>query len=152
WPGLVRPEELDKLVAEGNYELNRGLVGTPGVPAITYARELVKGPLYPGTLCAFGSGIHLASPSEPDGEHWPKPNVAFPRASKTACKYACGHDGKQTGVILRCVLRKDARVLQPDGIVEIRRENRNRAREAQLLDCGALTAALGFDAFMCEDL
>ncbi len=144
WPNLADPAAIEKLITEGHTELNRGLCGTPGVPAIFYARELLKGPMYPGTLAAFGSGIHLSTVSA-----WSGTVPSFPRCSETARKYS-GSDG--TGVILRCVLNRTARILNIEDLAEFRRDNRNRAREADLTDFGSLAAALGFDAFMCEKL
>jgi hypothetical protein len=145
WPGLQPPNEIERLIANGHKELNRGICGTKGVPAIFYARELLKGPMYPGTLSAFGSGIHLSTTSESPPDDAAK--SGFPRCSKTAMEYACGDD---TGVVLRCVLKPESRILETDEIRDIRRDNKNRAREAQLNDFGALVAALGFDGFLCD--
>jgi hypothetical protein len=147
WPELKTPAEVDRLIAAQHRELNRGISGTKGVPAIFYAKELLTGAMYPGTLAAFGTGIHLSTPSAFPTDLAAVPQ--FPRLSKTARKYASDDD---TGAILRCALNPNAKILANEQIREIRRDNRNRAREAGLLDFGALTAALGFDGFLCEKL
>lgn len=144
WPGLEGVDDIERLIAAGQIELNRGLCGNKGVPAIFYAKELLMGPMYPGTLAAFGSGIHLSTVSEYDA-----PVPGFPRCAKTSLKY-WGNTG--TGVIVRCVLNANAKIFTSEQLVEFRRENRNRARESQLTDLGSLTAALGYDGFICDKL
>src|SRR5947208_15139400 len=55
--------DIDKFCGEkGFVELNRGISSSNGILAGFYAKELLTGPLYPGTLTAMGNGIHLAEP------------------------------------------------------------------------------------------
>jgi len=137
---------INKMVAKGCVELNRGLSGTKGVPALLYARELIRGPMYPGTLSSLGNGIYLATTG--DYADTPINPPMFPNLSKTAVKYASNDD---SGVILRCALKESAKILDFDDVRAIARDNRNRVRDAQVTDFGALTAALGFDAFFRDD-
>ena len=62
-PEIVEVKEFDSLIQAGDQELLRGLTSTKGVPARLFARDLMVGPLYPGTLSAVGQGIHFAAPS-----------------------------------------------------------------------------------------
>lgn len=146
-PALLNIAEIDVLLPQGYIELNRGISGTKSLPARMYASELVRGPMYPGTLSAFGTGIYLSTTSDLIATDPRTP--AFPKISKTAQQYAAQDD---TGMVIRCLLKPDAKILTQDQIREIRRDNRNRARESQLTDFGALTAALGFDGFICEKI
>jgi len=147
WPGLLPVADVQKLIDAGEMELNRGICGTNGLPAFFYADQLVRGPLYPGLLTAFGHGIYLSTVSEHDPGTPPIP--AFPRVSKSAARYS---GQNETGVILRCSLKASAKILVQKDFDEFRRENRNRAREAQLTDYGSLAAALGYDAMECDKL
>jgi hypothetical protein len=147
FPEMRTPEAIDALIAAGGIELNRGLSGSNGIPAILYARELVMGRLYPGTQSAFGTGIYL---SDMGCAYAPasKP-VGFVRIARTSYDHA---RGGENGVIMRCVIKTGAKILSHDDLKEIRRENKNRFREAQLSDCGSLAAALGCDGFKCDGI
>ena len=68
-PDVVPFNDLNKMIAEGATELNRGISTSNNVPAQLYARELLLGTLYPGTLSAMGNGIHLATPSKECKRH-----------------------------------------------------------------------------------
>jgi hypothetical protein len=145
-PTISDHSTVTELVSDGGVELNRGISGTKGVPALIYAKELFSGTMYPGTLSALGNGIYMATTG---AYAEPAPILpSFPAMSKTARKYASEDD---SGIVLRAVLKKDARILDYDGLKEIARDNRNRVREAQVTDFGALAAALGFDAFKRDD-
>ncbi|MCE0483799.1 MAG: hypothetical protein LV479_06130 [Methylacidiphilales bacterium] len=145
-PELTDHGCINKMIDQKCVELQRGLSGTKGVPAMLYAKELVLGPMYPGTLSALGNGIYLAT----TGEYADTPSNSqfFPKMSRMAFKYAANDD---SGVILRCALKADAKILDFDDVRSIARDNRNRVRDAQVTDFGALTAALGFDAFVRDD-
>ena len=147
WPGLLPDIDVDNLINRGERELNRGICGTKGLSAFFYADQLIHGSMYPGVLTAFGHGIYLSTVSElpPEGNRI----AAFPRISKSAAKYG---GQNETGVILRCSLKADAKILIQNEFDEFRRQNRNRAREAQVIDYGTLAAALGYDAMECDKI
>jgi hypothetical protein len=139
--------EMVGLLAAGARELQRGLSGSNGLPALKYARELLTGLMYPGTQCAFGTGIYF---TDMGCSFSPKnPIPGFEKIAKTAYDHAGADD---SGVILRCTLRPGTKILTHDEVKDLRRENRNRFREAQLSDCGSLTAALGCDGFTCPGI
>lgn len=148
YPDIRPAAEIDRLVTEEKcIELNRGLSGTNGIPAILYARELVMGSMYPGTQSAFGTGIYLA---DLGSAFEPATKIAgFSRISKTAYDHA---GAGENGVVLRCLLKPGSRILTHDELKDLRRDNKNRYREAQLSDCGSLTAALGCDGFFCDGI
>lgn len=139
---IVECEELEKRVTDGAIELQRGIAPNRGVPAILYARELLLGPLYPGTLSALGHGIYLATTSVEFGKH-----EGFPRISRIAHEYAkkC-----HPGIIVRCALKKDAKITDAEGLKDFLRENRNRARDVGITDVGTFAAAFGFDGYFCD--
>jgi hypothetical protein len=148
WPDIKPPHEIQNLVAQGYKELNRGLSGSFGIPAKLYANELARGPLFPGTQSAFGTGIYLTDLGCPIMSNPAHP--AFPNGVATTAHEHAGTG--DNGVILRCLLKPDARLLSHDDVKAFRRENRNRFREAQLNDCGSLTAAIGYDGFQCDGI
>jgi hypothetical protein len=149
FPDLKPAEEIDRMIKDdGCVELNRGLSGSNGIPAMMYAKELVLGTLYPGTQSAFGTGIYLTDLGCP----FTLPTPAIPGFSRIA-HTAHDHAGAgENGVVLRCILKKNARILTHEEVKELRRDNKNRYREAQLSDCGSLTAALGCDGFQCDGI
>src|SRR5665213_1015848 len=57
-PEVIEYVALNEIVSKGSIELNRGISSTKGVPAQLYAKELVLGAMYPGTLSALGNGIY----------------------------------------------------------------------------------------------
>ena len=145
-PEIATVEELDKHCAEGAQsatELNRGLSASSGIPGNFYARELLLGPLYPGTQSALGNGIHLADPSEKFEQ------AGFAKISVVAREYA---QREKPGMIVRCGLKFNSNVIALDDVRQLFRENRNRARDVGLTDAGAFAAALGFDAIVCEHI
>jgi hypothetical protein len=140
-PDSVSAEEIDKICNGGAVELNRGLSTSNGLPAIHYARELLQGPLYPGTQSAMGNGIHLAEPSKEHGV------PGFAKISVIANEYA---SMAKPGMIVRCALKTSAAIIDFDELRKLLRENRNRIRDIGITDAGAFAAALGFDAIFCE--
>lgn len=145
WPGLQPASHVDDEIAKGGVELNRGLSGSNGVPAILYARDLVLGPMFPGTQSALGSGIYFSDLGCPVAGF--QAIDGFRRISKTASEH--GNLG-DTGVILRCVLKSGSKLMPHQELTEYFTANRNRCREAQITDCGTLVAALGFDGIVCD--
>src|SRR5260221_2136169 len=143
-PENATTEDINKAVANNCVELNRGLAATKGVPSVFYARELIHGSLYPGTLSAFGNGIYFAVPSS--AEH-PKCCATFPKISIVALKYTTG---ETPGALLRAVLKEGSRMAQREDLTQDLRENRNRAKRAGITDLGSFAAALGFDAFYSD--
>lgn len=144
-PDVTEFAKLSELVAAGHKELNRGITATRGVPAMFYVKELLLGPMYPGTLSSLGNGIYLASTQASEK----KLPDTFPSISQIAIKYANGDEG---GIVVRCALKPDAKVMEYDGLKDFCRDNRNRAREAGLGDMGAIAAALGYDAYFREQI
>ncbi len=142
-PEKVKPEELDELINLGaGTELNRGISSIKGVPAATFASDLIRGPMFPGTQIVYGQGMYFATPSiMGDSPH-------FPRISFIAQRYAKEGDGP--GVIVRCVLKKDARTLEIDDLYQLFREDRSRSRSAGIEDVGTFAASRGFDAYYCD--
>jgi hypothetical protein len=144
-PDIVTPEVLQSMISSGHVtELQRGLSSNSGVPALLYATELLSGPLYPGTLSAVGHGIYLAATSV-DYPHHP----AFPRISRVAHEYA---KKSHPGIIVRCGLKEDARVVDYEGLTHYMRDNRNRAKEVGITDLGAFAASLGIDGYYCDGI
>jgi hypothetical protein len=144
-PDVARPDELTALAANGCVELQRGISSSSGVSAKIYAAELLRGTLFPGTMTAFGQGIYLSTPSCRYEGH-----SAFPHFSRVAHKYAkkC-----PPGIIVRCVLKKDANVQDSDDLMQYLRENKNRAKEVfDAPDLGTFAAALGIDGYHCSSL
>lgn len=142
WPTVAEPAAIDEMVAGGAVELQRGISESNGIPAITYAKELIGGPMYPGTFSAFGTGIYFANPGPQAVNSEP-----FAGCSSTALNYA--RKGG-SGVIVRAALPKGARIAERDELNGYFRENRNRATEAGITDFGSFCAALGFDGFVCD--
>lgn len=138
-PDAVEIDDINKAVEGGSIELNRGLSGTKGIPAQLYAKELIFGALYPGTLSAKGNGIYFAVPSKVEARFLP----IFPRISIAAMKYT---KGETVGILLRAALKKDSKLADCDELKEYMRENKNRSKRAGITDLGAFAAALGFDA------
>jgi hypothetical protein len=142
-PEVCGFNEINKAIQAGGVELNRGLSATKGVPSMFYAKELLFGSLYPGTLSAFGNGIYFAVPSKEDPTYFP----GFPKISIVALKYT---SSETPGVVVRAVLRKGSKIANCDDLKDDLRENRNRAKRAGINDLGAFAAALGFDAFFAD--
>lgn len=142
-PDSVMPEEIDALCEKGAIELNRGLSSNKGVLAKLYAFELLRGPLYPGTLSAMGNGIYFAEPSIDHNVH------GFTKISTIAMEYAS--TGKP-GVIVRCALKQGVNSIDFDDLKQLFRDNRNRAVDIGITDAGAFAAALGFEAICCEGM
>ncbi len=142
-PESATTDEIDKSCAEGATELNRGIASGNGILAKMYARELLLGPLYPGTQSAMGNGIHLAEPSIANGA------PGFQKISVIAQDYASR--GKP-GMIVRCVLRTDVKRIDFHGLKDYFRENKNRNRDVGISDAGAFAAALGFEAISCDNV
>jgi hypothetical protein len=140
-PDSATPEAIDKICTDGAVELNRGISTSNGLPAIHYARELLSGPLYPGTQSAMGNGIHLAEPSIDHGV------AGFSKISTIAREYASTN---KPGMIVRCALKKNTQNIDFDELRTFFRENRNRAHDVGITDAGAFAAALGFEAIFCE--
>jgi hypothetical protein len=141
-PDAVSSADLETLIADGCVELNRGISSNKGVPASLYARDLLSGPLYPGTQVAIGQGIYFATPSlefKDDG---------FPRISSIARRFA---EQERPGVIVRCALKKTAPRIRLDNLSELWTEFRSRARVAGILDPGTVAAALGYSAYYRDD-
>lgn len=143
-PERLEPDQIEGLIATGHKELQRGISPSDGVPAELYARELVRGTLHPGTKIAFGQGIYLATPSV--AGHHPE----FPRISEVACHYATSADG--AGIVLRCVLKKEVILREQGEILAHFREERNRARQAGIVDLGTFAAACGFQGYTCDGI
>lgn len=144
-PEAVEIEDVNSAVAEGCIELNRGLSSTRGVPSQLYAKELIIGALYPGTLSSKGNGIYFSVPSKEDPQYFP----FFPKISIVALKYT---KGEASGIVMRAALKKDAKLADSDDLKEYFKENRNRAKRAGIADLGAFAAALGIDALYEDDL
>lgn len=142
-PDVASPEELTAMISEGAVELQRGISSNSGIPAKLFAGELVRGPLFPGTLTASGQGIYLATTSVVYGGH-----IAFPRFSHVAHKYA---KKEAPGMIVRCVLKKDAKTSEASDLSQFLRENKNRAKDVfGTLDLGTFAASLGIDGYSCD--
>jgi len=145
-PDVVEPGEMQQEVGGGAIELNRGMSGTKGVQAAIYARDLLYGPMYPGTLSAYGNGIYFAVPGQ-TGKL-----AAFPKISEIARMYATpGDDDLGPGVIVRAILKPSAKIADCQELKACFRDNRNRAHNAGITDLGAFAAALGFDAYHIDD-
>lgn len=142
-PDSIDTKEIDELCAKGAVELNRGISSSNGIPAALYAGELLRGPLYPGTLSAMGNGIHLAEPSETHG------GSGFAKVSVVAMEYA---SREKPGMIVRCILKENTNQIDFDDLKQLFRENRNRAKDVGITDAGAFAAALGFEAVSCEKI
>jgi hypothetical protein len=69
-----------------------------------YARALLSGELYPGSIIAYGLGIYF---SEASREKTKKFGDGFEDYSSTAWEYA---DKQHPGIILRAVINPAARV------------------------------------------
>jgi hypothetical protein len=143
-PDVIDASELETYVQSGCTELNRGLSATKGVTAAFYAKELLLGAMYPGTLSAYGNGIYFATPSTE--EQLPH----FPRTSKIARKY-CGACG-EPGVLVRAALRSNSRCIELDEMQQFFREFRNKAKRAGIVDVGSFAAAMGYDAIHGDGL
>lgn len=142
-PDVATPSELTALIADGGIELHRGLSSNSGITATLYASELVRGPMFPGTLTAFGQGIYLSTTSENHSQKHP----SFPRISHVARKYA---EKCPPGMIVRCVLKKDAKTEDSDELLQFLKENKNRAKDVfGSADLGIFAASLGFDGYFC---
>src|SRR5712672_161362 len=68
-PDVVSPNEMNEMIGSGLTELQRGISANGSVPAILYARELARGPMFPGTLSAIGHGIYMATTSVEYKDH-----------------------------------------------------------------------------------
>ena len=137
-------DAVNAAIAAGNTELNRGMSSTKGIPSVFYARELIMGAMYPGTLSALGNGMYFAAPSE-KREDFP----GFPLVSVVARKYIKG-DG--SGILVRAALNKSAKVADCHDIKQDLKENKNRAKLAGITDIGAFAASLGIDAFYSDNV
>jgi hypothetical protein len=142
-PEVGGVDEINKAVASGCIELNRGLSSTKGISSQFYAKELLFGSMFPGTLSAIGNGIYFAVPSKQDLLYTP----LFPLVSVAALKYT---RGETSGALVRAALKATAKIAQCDDLKQDLRENRNRAKRAGINDLGAFAAALGFDAFAAD--
>lgn len=147
----VRPRrcstgEIEKMIAGGHQELNRGLRPSSGQPASFYANQLFSGPLYPGSEVVYGHGMYFAEPSECDIN---PANPNFPRISEVALKYAT-RDGA-VGVVVRGVLDLAAKTATVDDLREDFKGDKNRRARAGISDLGVYAAALGIDAFSVEE-
>ena len=145
-PEVVSVEDLDKYVSEGCTELNRGISSTPGIPSNLYAKELIFGAMYPGTLSSYGNGIYFAVPSKVNAKYAP----IFPKTSVIALKYT--QVGTTSGVLIRAALKDGLKIADSDGLSTYFKENKNRCRRAGIKDLGAFAAALGFDAFYADNV
>lgn len=143
-PEVVEVAELDALVGAGAKELNRGLAGVRGVAAVLYAKDLLHGTMYPGTLSAYGNGIYLATPMRMNPN-----NPAFAKVSAVALGYT---KGEGAGVLVRAALKADAKILEYADLWELYLQNRSRALKAGVKDLGAFTAALGYDAYYLDGI
>ena len=137
-------DDLNKSIADGCLELNRGLAAGKGVPSHFYARELIFG-AYPGTLVALGNGMYFSVPSKSESVFGP----AFRLVSVVALKYTVG---ESSGSLIRAALKKNAKIAECDELKQYLRENRNRAKRAGITDIGAFAAALGFDAIFADGM
>lgn len=145
-PEVAKPDELTALIAkEEAKEIYRGMSPTRGIPSIFYARELILGAMYPGTLSVLGNGMYFATASQQIG------TPEFPMLSQIAMKYAKGTQ-EGAGILVRAALKKDAKVSSCDDLKQELRENRNRAKKAGITDVGAFAAALGLDAFYADEV
>ena len=143
-PDIISPAEMTALIATGKTELQRGISPNASVPAILYARELARGPLYPGTLSAIGHGIYLSTTSVPYAH-----NPAFPMISRVAHEYA---KREHPGVIVRCCMKEDVKSADDAELKTFLREHRNRAKEVGINDLGTFAAALGLDGYFCDNV
>lgn len=143
-PEIVEVAELDEKLKDPKcIELNRGIAPTKGVPAQFYAKELVLGPMYPGTLTALGNGMYFATPSHVDETNLP----TFPRISVVALKYAkC----ETVGVVIRAALKPDSKIVDCEDLKADLRTHRNRVKLSGITDVGTFAASLGFDAYYAD--
>jgi hypothetical protein len=137
-PEVGDSSELDKTVKSGGINLNRGMSGTKGIPAIFYAVELIKGAMYPGTLTAVGNGMYFATASV-DGTV----GAGFDKVSFAAQKYT---KGDEPGVLVRAALKSCNCIEECALMGDNMKESRIRAKSAGIADIGAFAAALGYDA------
>jgi len=143
-PDVVSPNEMNEMIGSGLTELQRGISANGSVPAILYARELARGPMFPGTLSAIGHGIYMATTSVEYKDH-----PAFPRVSKVAHEYA---KKEHPGVIVRCCLKQSIKSADDEDLKQFLREHRNRAKEVGINDLGTFAAALGLDGYYCDNV
>jgi hypothetical protein len=148
-PEIGTPDELNAAIKDGGKELQRGMSATKGIPSHFYARELILGAMYPGTLIALGNGMYFATPSAESEPGSPEFSI-FPRLSRVAMQYTGGTDG--SGILVRAVLKKDAKMAKCEDLKADLRDNRNRAKRAGITDVGAFAAALGFDAYSADGI
>jgi hypothetical protein len=101
--------------------------------------------MFPGTLTAFGQGIYFSTPSVSDGIH-----PAFPRYSHVADQYA---KKGASGLIVWCVVKKEANIQDSDELRQFLRENKSRAKEVfDAPDLGTFAASLGIDGYHCSSV
>ena len=145
-PELGDVTEIDSAVGKGAVQLNRGISGTKSAQATIYARDLLMGSMYPGTLSAYGNGIYFAVPSKKYDKH-----PAFPLISVLAHEYAQPEDPQfGAGIILRAVLSPNARTADCDDLRQYFKENRSRAQHAGITDLGAFAASVGIEAYFMD--
>src|ERR1035438_3309916 len=108
-PEVIELEKMNETVALGCVELNRGLSSTNAIPSQFYAKELVLGSMYPGTLSALGNGIYFAVPTIKDDKFSP----IFPLVSFVALKYT---KGVNSGCLIRAALIKSAKIADCDDL------------------------------------
>lgn len=142
-PEVIETDKMNVKVAEGCIELNRGLSSTNAIPSQFYARELVLGAMYPGTLSALGNGIYFAVPTVKNERFLP----LFPLVSTIALKYT---KGESSGFLIRAALIKGVKIADCNDLRDDLRDNRNRARSSGIADIGTFAAALGFDAYFAD--
>ena len=148
-PEVIDIASMNELISKGSIELNRGISATKGVPSQLYAKELILGSMYPGTLSALGNGIYFAVPSHVDEKLYP----AFPKVSKVALKYTKTKEQNYgAGALIRAALKTEAKIADCDDLRQDLRENRNRAKLAGITDIGTFAAALGFDAYFADGI
>jgi hypothetical protein len=148
-PEVGTIDQIEEQISKGFIELNRGLSSTRGIPSHFYARELIFGSMYPGTLSALGNGMYFAVPGDKipkeELDKWP----GFPRISTVAMKYV---KGEGSGALVRAALKKTAKIADCHDLKQYFKENRNRAKLAGITDIGAFSASLGFDAYYADNV
>lgn len=144
-PEVVSVEQINEYVKLKCIELNRGLSSTKGIPSQLYARELVLGAMYPGTLTALGNGIYFAVPSRID----PKFHPDFPKVSYAALKYT---KSENSGCLIRAALIEGSKIGNYDEIIALLKQNKDRAVAAGIADIGTFAASMGFDAMYADGI
>jgi hypothetical protein len=145
-PELMHPDQFNAAILAGGMELQRGMSATKGIPSQFYARELILGAMYPGTLSVLGNGMYFATPSQKNE----KPDTAalFPTFSRIAMHYTRGNEG--TGILVRAAIKKDAKVAAYETLWTDYVDSKSKANRAGIKDVGAFAAVLGFDAFYAD--